>query len=194
MPQPSRDPWQPELALGLDGLVLPPVSRPSALPVPRPRRRGSMATPATEFKVVALRDCPLPEHLVACDTPDKAADYWRLHVATQPQFNPDVETCVVLHLNTRRRVRGHHLVATGTLDTLLVHPREVFRAALVAAAHAIVVLHNHPSGDPSPSEADVRVTRELCRAGQLLRVEVLDHVIVAGPHHASLRALGYCLL
>lgn len=146
---------------------------------------------AMEFKVVALRECPLPENLCECNTPQKAADYWNLHVASHPYFNPEVETCVALHLNTRRRARGHHLVATGTLDTLLVHSREVFRSAIVAASHAVLLMHNHPSGDPSPSEADIRVTRELIRAGQLLKIEVLDHVIVAGGRYASLREMGF---
>ena len=155
--------------------------------LPRQRRKSG----PVEYKVVALRDCPLPEYLSECDTPQKAADYWRLHVATQPNFNPEVETCVVLHLTVRRRVRGHHLVATGTLDTLLVHSREVFRPAIVASSHAILLMHNHPSMDPHPSEADLRVTRDLVRAGQILRIEVLDHVIVAGQRHASLRELGW---
>ena len=155
--------------------------------VVRPRRKVD----PVEYKVVALRDCPLPECLHECDTPQKAADYWRLHVATHPNFNPEVETCVVLHLTVRRRVRGHHLVATGTLDTLLVHSRELFRTAIVAASHAVVVMHNHPSMDPTPSEADIRVTRDLIRAGQILKIEVLDHVIVAGQRHVSLRECGH---
>jgi DNA repair protein RadC len=83
------------------------------------------------------------------------------------------------------------LASIGTLDTILVHPREVFRAALIAAAAAVVLMHNHPSGEPSPSEADIKVTRDLIRAGQLLKVEVLDHVIVGNPNHCSLRSLGY---
>jgi len=61
-----------------------------------------------------------------CDTPAKAADYWRLHIPAHPHFNPDCECCVVLMLNTRRKVKGHYMVATGTQDTLLIHPREVF--------------------------------------------------------------------
>jgi len=78
------------------------------------------------------------------------------------------------------------------MDTLLAHSREVFRAAIIAGASAIVIMHNHPSGEPSPSEADIRVTRDLIRAGQLLKMEVLDHVIVgAGANRASLRELGY---
>jgi DNA repair protein RadC len=144
-----------------------------------------------EFKVTALRECPLPDGMLLCDTPERAAEYWRLHVATGPYFNPECECFVVLMLNTRRRVKGHQMVTIGTLDTILVQPREVFRGALIAAAAAIVLMHNHPSGEPEPSEADIKVTRDLIRAGQLLKIEVLDHVIVGNPNHCSLRQLGY---
>jgi DNA repair protein RadC len=81
-----------------------------------------------------------------CDEADKAAAYWRAHVTSHPAFNPEAECFAVLLLNTRRRVKGHLLVATGTLDTILVHPREVFRAAIVAAA-AAVVNRTHQHGD-----------------------------------------------
>jgi DNA repair protein RadC len=145
-----------------------------------------------EFKVVALRDCPVPESMRICEAPDQTADYWRLHIAKHPYFNPDCECFVVLLLNTRHRVKGHHLVSIGTMDTILVHSREVFRCAVVACASAIVLMHNHPSGDPTPSEADIKVTRDLVRAGQLLKIEVLDHVIMGNPKHSSLRELGYC--
>jgi len=67
---------------------------------------------------------------------------------------------VALLLNTRRRVKGHQLISIGTLDMILVHPREVFRGAIIAAAAAIVIMHNHPSGEPAPSEADIKVTRD----------------------------------
>jgi hypothetical protein len=92
-----------------------------------------------------------------------------------------------------------YLVSTGTLDTILVHPREVFRIAVICASAAIVLMHNHPSGDPSPSEADIKVTRDLIRAGQLMKIEVLDHIIVGqvssenSKGYASLRELGYFL-
>jgi hypothetical protein len=95
-----------------------------------------------EYKIVALRECPLPDAMHLCDTPDSAAEYWRAHVVNHPAFNPDVECFVALLLNTRRRIKGHVLVSTGTLDTLLVHPREVFRPAIIAAASAIVIMHN----------------------------------------------------
>ena len=150
-----------------------------------------------EFKVVALRDCPVLESMRICDTPDQAADYWRLHIATHPYFDPERECLIVILLNTRRRVKGHQLVTIGTMDTLLVHPREVFRAAVVSCAAAVLVMHNHPSGDPTPSETDIKVTRDLIRAGQLLKIEVLDHVILGHAtqerpkDYSSLRELGY---
>lgn len=147
---------------------------------------------AKEFKVVTLRDCPLSDEMYQCDTPDKAAAYWRSHVVSCPYYNPDCECFVVLLLNSRRKVKGHQLVTIGTLDTILVHPREVFRLPVITASAAIVLMHNHPSGDPTPSEADIKVTRDLVRAGQLMKIEVLDHVIIGNPNRCSLRELGYC--
>ena len=108
-----------------------------------------------------------------------------------------VERLQALLLNTRRRLIRVEEITEGTVDTLLVHAREVFRSAIAANASAIVLVHNHPSGDPTPSEADIKVTRDLIRAGQLLKIEVLDHVIIgrASPErskdYASLKELGY---
>jgi DNA repair protein RadC len=109
----------------------------------------------------------------------------------------NVETLQVLLLNTRRKLIRVAEITDGTLDTILVHPREVFKAAIAANAAAVVLAHNHPSGDPTPSEADIKVTRDLIRAGQLLKIDVLDHVILghATPErpkdYVSLRELGY---
>jgi DNA repair protein RadC len=141
--------------------------------------------------VVALRECPLPESMRVCETPDQAAEYWRMHVATNPYFNPECECLVVLLLNTRRRVKGHQLVTIGTIDTILVHPREVFRVAVISSAAAVILMHNHPSNDPTPSETDIKVTHDLIRAGQLLKIEVLDHVVMGNPKRSSLREFGY---
>lgn len=146
-----------------------------------------------EYKITPLRECPTPESLTLCDEPEKAAQYWRLHVETHPYFTGDCECFVVLLLNTRRRIKGHQLVSIGTMDSILVHPREVFRLAITTTAAGILLMHNHPSGEPQPSEADIKVTRDLIRAGQLLRIEVIDHVIMGNPGHCSLRQLGYFL-
>jgi DNA repair protein RadC len=153
---------------------------------------------AKQFKVVCLREAPLPEDLRLIDVPEKACEFWRQAIETDPRHQPEVESFYVLMLNTRRRIIGFRLTSTGTLDTLLVHAREVFRAAIVANAAAVILMHNHPSGDSTPSEADIKVTRDLVRAGQLLKIEVLDHVIVGRPSTdnsekgwRSLRELGY---
>jgi DNA repair protein RadC len=109
----------------------------------------------------------------------------------------NVETFQILLLNTRRRLIRVEQVSQGSLDTLLVHPREVFNSAVSAHASAIVLAHNHPSGDPTPSEADIKVTRDLIRAGQLMKIEVLDHIILGRAtlerpkDFCSLRELGY---
>src|ERR1041385_9517708 len=144
-----------------------------------------------EYKIVPLRECPTPETMQLCDTPDKAAEYWRLHVPQNPYFNPECECFTVLLLNTRRRVKAHQLVSFGPHDTLLVPPLNVFRLAVMTSAAAVVLMHNHPSGDATPSEADIKVTRDLIRAGQLLKIEALDHVIIGHPNFCSFRALGY---
>lgn len=109
----------------------------------------------------------------------------------------NVETLQALLLNTRRRLIRVEEISDGTIDTLLVHPREVFKKAIAANASAVVLAHNHPSGDPTPSEADIKVTRDLIRAGQLLKIDVLDHVIIGRAtaerpkDYVSLRELGY---
>jgi DNA repair protein RadC len=166
------------------------------LEVPPKRRTSGLLFNPKEYKIQTMRECPTPAEMQLCETPDKAAAYWWSHVVSHPYFAPDVETLVVVLLNTRRRVQGHHLVSNGILDTLLVHPRECLRAAVISAAAAFILMHNHPSGDPTPSEADIKVTRDIFRAGQLMRIELLDHVIIGKPSSeqrgwVSLRELGY---
>jgi DNA repair protein RadC len=132
------------------------------------------------------RDAPL------LDTPDAVANLMREQMRLC-----NVETFRVILLNTRRRLIDVVKISDGTLDTLLVHARDVFKPAISANAAALVLVHNHPSGDPSPSEADIKVTRDLIRAGQLLKIEVLDHVIIGRATEerprdfVSLRELGY---
>jgi len=109
----------------------------------------------------------------------------------------NVESFQVLLLNVRKKLIRAEEISHGLLDTILVHPREVFRAAIAANAAGIVLVHNHPSGDPAPSDADIKVTRDLIRAGQLLKIEVVDHVIIGrataerAKDFSSLRELGY---
>ncbi len=126
------------------------------------------------------------------DTPDRVAALLRERNRTY-----EVENFQVIVLNTRRKLVRVDNISQGTLDTILVHPREVFKPAIAANAAAIVLVHNHPSGDPTPSEADIKVTRDLIRAGQLLKIDVLDHIILGRAtqdrprDYVSLRELGY---
>ncbi|HHY84841.1 MAG TPA: DNA repair protein RadC [Verrucomicrobia bacterium] len=126
------------------------------------------------------------------DTPERIADLLR-----EENRAYEVESFQVVLLNTRRRLIRVEKISQGTLDTILVHPREVFRHAIAANAAALVLAHNHPSGDPTPSEADIKVTRDLIRAGQLLKIDVLDHIILGRAtdqrpkDYVSLRELGY---
>ncbi|MDB6055711.1 MAG: hypothetical protein JWN25_3234 [Verrucomicrobiales bacterium] len=126
------------------------------------------------------------------DNPERIADLLR-----EENRLHEVERFQLVLLNTRRKLIRWEFLTQGTVDTVLVHPRDVFRAAISANASAIVLVHNHPSGDPTPSEADIKVTRDLIRAGQLLKIDVLDHIIMGKRSEervkdfASLRELGY---
>lgn len=126
------------------------------------------------------------------DTPERVADLLREEARMR-----EVEHFQVVLLNTRRKLIRVVEITQGTLDSVLIHPREVFRPAVAHHASAIVLAHNHPSGDPTPSEADIKVTRDLIRAGKVLRIDVLDHVILGqateerSRDFASLRELGY---
>ncbi|TMQ00880.1 MAG: JAB domain-containing protein [Verrucomicrobia bacterium] len=134
----------------------------------------------------------LQQEAPVLDTPERIAELLR-----EENRLYDVEHFQVVLLNTRRKLVRVEEISQGTLDTILVHPREVFKLAIAANASAIVLAHNHPSGDPTPSEADIKVTRDLIRAGQLLKIEVLDHVIIGKrtaertKDFVSLRELGY---
>ncbi len=150
------------------------------------------ATLAAAFALAKRMADEMRSEALLLETPEAVANMLR-----EDNRLPGVETFQVVLLNTRRRLIRVERISQGTLDTLLVHPREVFKSAIAANAAAIVLAHNHPSGDPTPSEADIKVTRDLIRAGQLLKIEVLDHVIIGRAtqerpkDYVSLRELGY---
>src|ERR1043166_7096027 len=134
----------------------------------------------------------LREESPLLETPEAIASLLR-----EQNRGAEVEVFQIVLLNTRRRLIRVQQISHGTLDTLLVHPREVFKSAIAANAAAMILVHNHPSGDPAPSEADIKVTRDLIRAGQLLKIEVLDHVVLGRKtderpkEYVSLREMGY---
>jgi DNA repair protein RadC len=101
-----------------------------------------------------------------------------------------VEQFGIVLLDSRHRVLRTTIVASGTLNSTIVQPRDVFREAMLGAAASIVAFHNHPSGDPTPSPEDVELTRRLCAAGLLMGIEVVDHVVLGDARYCSLKEMG----
>ena len=100
------------------------------------------------------------------------------------------ETFVILTFNIKNRLIARHLISLGTVNSTLVHPREVFRPAITDGAANIVAAHNHPSGDPAPSAEDIRITKKLIEAGHYIEIELLDHLIIGSDDFISLRESG----
>jgi DNA repair protein RadC len=124
-------------------------------------------------------------HRVQLTTPRSVAEL------LLPQYgNRAVEQFGVVLLDTKHRVLRTTIVSVGTLDASIVHPREIFREATSAGAAALVLFHNHPSGDPEPSPEDLQLTRRLIAAGVLMGIDVIDHVILADVRYCSLKEKG----
>jgi DNA repair protein RadC len=102
----------------------------------------------------------------------------------------DREHFRALLLNAKNQVIGQEVISIGTLNSSAVHPRELFKSAIKRSAAALILVHNHPSGDPSPSREDVEVTRRLVEVGRLIGIEVLDHLVIGDNKFSSLKAKG----
>lgn len=110
-------------------------------------------------------------------------------IAAWPELpTADREVFGVLLLNARHEAKRRVVVSIGSLNASIVHPREVFRPAILYSAASVVLVHNHPSGDPEPSEEDLSITRRLVECGDLLGIGVLDHLVIGSRGHVSFRA------
>ena len=118
-------------------------------------------------------------------TPEASARYLLPRYGARP-----VETFGVLALDVRHRLKHEAVISVGCLTSSLVHPREVFKEGVASRAAALILFHNHPSGDPEPSAEDVSITRRLASAGTLMGIEVLDHVILGAGRFVSLKERG----
>ncbi len=96
----------------------------------------------------------------------------------QEEALADRECLWVLHLNTKNRIIEKELVSMGTLNSSILTPREVFKKAIINSAETIILVHNHPSGDPTPSSIDIHMTRQLVQCGKILEIKVVDHIIL----------------
>ena len=108
--------------------------------------------------------------------------------------NHKKENFVVLYLNSRNQLINKETISVGTLNANLVHPREVFEPAISGFASTVALVHNHPSGSPEPSEDDLKLTKQLVRAGNILGIEVIDHIIIANDGYRSFKEKGILTL
>lgn len=113
-------------------------------------------------------------------SPQNCVDFWRQTIETQAWFDSEKECVVVLALDHRKKLKGYNLVSIGTCNESYCGPSEVFRPVILSAAKSFVLMHNHPSGDPSPSSADHDVTRRMKQGANIFAIEFTDHVVVGG--------------
>jgi DNA repair protein RadC len=137
------------------------------------------------YRVQLIRDGSCKIAGRSCANPAKAVSLFRELVG-----DADREHLVAMFLNVHNRFLGVHTVAIGNLDTVVAHPREVFKAAILVNAASVILAHNHPSGECSPSDLDIAMTKEMVAVGNLLGIPVMDHIVVGQPGYASLLTLG----
>jgi len=154
--------------------------------------RDKAVTLKAAFTLARRMAAEIPAARPLLDDPESIANHIREEFREK-----EVEEFRAILLDTRRRLIRTEQITSGILDTAIVHPREVFKKAISANASALVLVHNHPSGDPTPSRADIQVTRDLIRAGQLMKIDVLDHIILGQRNterdrdYVSLKEMGY---
>lgn len=141
--------------------------------------------PFIQYKVVAKG---LDKDSVLCDSAEHTVELARRYWAEK--LSPDVESCVVISLNRKGRAISIKVVSSGTATACLVDARLVYRTAIVENAAAVVLLHNHPSGDPSPSAGDTNITRNIREASKFLGIDFVDHIIL-GEKECDPTGLGF---
>ncbi|MDA8335444.1 MAG: DNA repair protein RadC [Peptococcaceae bacterium] len=135
--------------------------------------------------VKLVREASVPYATKEITSPDDAVGIFRDFLEDE-----DREHMVAMFLTTKNRPTAITTVCIGTLKQCSVHPREVFKAAILSNSAAIILAHNHPSGDPVPSRVDIEVTRRLSAVGEIIGIEVLDHVVIAEGGYVSMKASG----
>jgi len=164
---------------GLEGLT---EASPSALAKLRGLKDARVARILAAIELGRRAACPVATERLRFRLPEDAAKFLLPRFGTKP-----LEEFGVLVLDTRNRLKRLEVVSRGILNGSLVHPREVYREAAICQAAAIIAFHNHPSGDPTPSPEDRALTERLRKAGKILGIELLDHVIVAASRYWSFK-------
>jgi len=142
-----------------------------------------------EAKLQSVRVCEEPAPTT--NTPEKVAGLWHQYVTDSSWFEAGREQLVVFTMDTRHRCTGYFLISVGTINESLAHPREILRPVIMSGAYGFVLLHNHPSGDSTPSEADRALTRRIREAADLLQIHLLDHVIMGEVAPERGQVTGY---
>ena len=137
------------------------------------------------YGVRLVREPQLPFPKPQISAPDDVRGLLQRHLAYE-----DREVFVAVILDARNQVLGVNTVSVGSVSASIVHPRETFRPAILMGASSIILAHCHPSGDPTPSQDDIELTRRLHQAGEILGIEVLDHLIIADGQFLSLKEQG----
>ena len=143
-------------------------------PEPVNPKRKRLKKRAYEYKLTRVREACASFKI---ESPELAYEYWQEVIRKADWFHENKEHLVILLLNTRHNIEGHSLVSIGTLNESLGHPREILGPVVAGGAHAFVLMHNHPSGDPRPSQNDKELTERIDKAADVLGVKMLDHVI-----------------
>ena len=147
-----------------------------------------------EYKVSMVRECGL-EYKAKIRDSLTLIDFWHNEIEKSSWYDSEKEMCVVILLSARNHIKGYNLVSLGSMNSSIVEPREVFRPAIIGGAAAIIICHNHPSGDTTPSAEDIRITKKLVEAGKIVDIKVLDHVIIGkasddSKGYLSIREMG----
>lgn len=153
-------------------------------------RMTKYKTKLTENKRVVLEkevSTNCPDLSYAIKSPDDAVNIGKsfMHIHEEPE-----EYMYMICMNTKNKIIGVFEISHGSVNSSIVSPREVYQKALLANAVSIIMLHNHPSGDPTPSREDIEVTKRLYEAGKILNIQLLDHIVI-GDKYVSLKEKGY---
>lgn len=146
---------------------------------------GAIEYNIPKYEVMLVKESSILADRVAVKAPDDVSEILMPYLRCKPQ-----EHFIIAMMSSKNCVIGIYTVSIGSLSHTIVHPREVFRAAILGNCASIILAHNHPSGDPSPSPEDVELTKRLVEAGDLMCVKVLDHIVIGDNRFYSFKAEG----
>ncbi len=151
----------------------------------------SLPARPSKLRFVVQQSAPLYGPKPSVDNPEKILDYWFKYIATDDTLEMEKENLIVVLVDTRLNAIGHHVVSVGSCNETTARIPDILCPAICARAYGFALLHNHPSGEPSPSPADERITRRVNEAAALMGIKFLEHLIVGTPEkYYSFRESG----